>query len=242
MRKLVVMMSVIALFVLPTPADAQQVERSMVEPKGEVIWEVPMAFKKVAITFDDGPHPLYTPQILQILKSYNAKATFFLTGERIERFPDLVKREVKEGHEIGNHSFSHPNFGSLSLRDIEKEISTTEELLLQFQPSTQPKLFRPPGGDLSIPVLGLMKEMDLMPILWSWHQDPRDWAGRSSEAISAHVLDNIHNGDIILLHDSGGNREETVKALETILSALTEKGYQFVTVQELMETDPIFGF
>ncbi|MHC8522089.1 polysaccharide deacetylase family protein [Rossellomorea sp. H39__3] len=93
-----------------------------------------------------------------------------------------------------------------------------------------------------MPVLGLMKEMDLMPILWSWHQDPKDWAGRSSEAISAHVLDNIHNGDIILLHDSGGNRKETVKALETILSALTDKGYQFVTVQELMETDPVFGF
>ncbi|WP_430493776.1 polysaccharide deacetylase family protein [Rossellomorea marisflavi] len=242
MRKWLVMVSMMILIMLPAPADAQQVERSMVEPKGEVIWEVPMPFKKVAITFDDGPHPVYTPQILQILKSYDAKATFFLTGERIERFPDLVKREVKEGHEIGNHSFSHPNFGSLSLRDIEKEISTTEELLLQFQPGIRPKLFRPPGGDLSMPVLGLMKEMDLMPILWSWHQDPKDWSGRSSEAISAHVLENIHNGDIILLHDSGGNRKETVKALETILSALTEKGYQFVTVQELMETDPVFGF
>ncbi|MEW4325847.1 polysaccharide deacetylase family protein [Rossellomorea marisflavi] len=220
---------------------AQQIDRKTVEPQGDVIWEIPNRNNKVALTFDDGPDPVYTQEILKLLNKYEAKATFFLIGEKIKKFPYIVQQEIDAGHEIGNHSFSHPFFNTITKAQVDQEISNADSLIMKFKRhKPQLKLFRPPGGILSESDLQQIKRYEYKTIMWSWHQDPRDWDNRSSGEISSHVLTNIQSGDIILLHDSGGNRSETIKALEQILIKLNDE-YEFVTISDLLTSNPVFG-
>ncbi|MEW4223120.1 polysaccharide deacetylase family protein [Rossellomorea marisflavi] len=228
-------------FVISQNCSAQQIDRKVIEPQGDVIWEMPNKHNKVALTFDDGPDPIYTQEILELLSKYNAKATFFLIGEKVKKFPYIVQQEINAGHEIGNHSFSHPFFNTITKAQVAHEISNADLLIQKFKNrNSQLKLFRPPGGILSESDLKEIKRKEYKTIMWSWHQDPRDWDNRSSNEISSHVLTNIQSGDIILLHDSGGNRSETIKALEQILIKLNDE-YKFVTISELLTSDPVFG-
>ncbi len=224
----------------------QQLDRPYYERKGDIIWDIPMKKKMVAITFDDGPHPVYTPQILDVLKKYDAHSTFFLLGAHMKKYPEIVNREVAEGHEIGNHTYSHPSFHNIPESSLIDEVQTTQHLIDTFQHLSgtfQPrkmKLFRPPGGVLNKQIINTLTNDNYKIILWSWHQDTKDWTNNGVQNIANHVLSNVQNGDIILLHDSGGNRTQTVQALQIILPELQKKGYTFVTVGELLQNHPKF--
>ena len=192
--------------------------------------------KLIALTFDDGPDEDYTPQVLDILKKYNIKATFFTVGEKVEWHPEIVKRQYEEGHEIGNHTFTHINVCHRGYDDIYKEISQTQEAIKKVI-GIEPKIFRPPYRAINKEMCSIVKEKDMNVILWS-ELDPRDWSNPGVYYISNTILTKVKNGNIILLHDYNNKRastSQTIQALDTVIPALKEKGYKFVTVSELIE-------
>jgi len=196
-----------------------------------VIHSVVSEEKYVSVTFDDGPHPTKTAEILDILKEYNVKATFFVVGENAERYSSLIEREYNEGHEIGNHTFTHANLRRMKYQAILNEIKETEDVIYEIT-ETRPKLLRPPGGNYNDDVLTVSDSEDYDIICWSI--DTRDWAHTPSDSISETVLSQVKNGDIILFHDFIAKNSPTPEALRKIIPALQEEGYTFVTVSELL--------
>ncbi len=188
---------------------------------------------KIAITFDDGPHKTKTPEILDILKEHQVPATFFVVGSCVEAYPDIIRRELSEGHEIGNHTFSHFSLVSGDMKKMEDEILKTEQALFENL-EYRPKLFRPPEGVCNEGIASVAASLDYSVILWNI--DTRDWAHTSKDDIVNMVLRNIESGDIILFHDAVIGESHTAEALEVIIPALKEEGYQFVTVSELIGT------
>ncbi len=185
---------------------------------------------KIALTFDDGPHPIYTEQILDILDKYNVKATFFLLGQNAKSYPWLVEREIKSGHEIGNHTFTHGHLSEMSSEEIITEINKCEELIYEIC-EYHTKLFRPPEGVLPIAIRRYAREDDYTVVLWSI--DTYDWARENVDAIKNNILSNITPGDIILMHDYVPE-SITPQALEIIIPLLLDEGYEFVTISELI--------
>lgn len=195
----------------------------------------------VALTFDDGPGAEYTPMILDILKEKNVKATFFLVGKHVEKYPDIAKRIVAEGHEVGNHTYSHKEMFPASRKRVIKEIVKCEEAIEKVT-GVRPVLFRPPRGIYSDAVRKIVLEMGYTMILWSI--SAVDWAGTPARAIAARVKRYVKPGAIILFHDNGAllkseghSRMNTVKALPKIIDDLRTKGYQFVTVSQLLSLE-----
>ena len=191
------------------------------------------AEKCVALTFDDGPHPKYTPIILDILDKYNAKATFFVIGTNAEKYPEIIRRESESGHEIGNHTYSHPDLKKINASDFMDEITRTNGIIEKIT-GKKPRLFRPPGGYLNNIIVEKVSAQNGISVLWSWRQDTKDWACPSSDCIVTGVLSNLRDGDVILFHDYNANSSPTPEALERILKKLSSQGYKFVTVSELM--------
>jgi peptidoglycan-N-acetylglucosamine deacetylase len=202
------------------------------------------ARKKIAISFDDGPDPRWTPKILDILKEKNAPALFFVIGDQANRWPDILKREYAEGHEIGNHTFTHPKFDQISQMQIRWELNLTQRLI-ESTLGVKSILFRPPYGidhqpeyAEEVAQLPLVQEMGYLIV--GQRIDPDDWSmpdGKNSlpaKDIVASVLRQADRGNIILLHDGGGDRAQTVAALPQIIDALRAKGYQFVSVADLI--------
>ncbi|CAH2714127.1 Peptidoglycan-N-acetylglucosamine deacetylase [Neobacillus rhizosphaerae] len=216
-----------------TNANAGMIKRKQVEPTGQVVWDVTTKKKVIALTFDDGPNPIYTPQVLAVLEKYNANATFFQIGNRMERYPEVVQQVVEAGNELGNHSMTHPYENKVGFQQMHFEIIQAERIIQKYQPN-HPKLFRPPGGYLDNDLLQEAKRQGYKVVLWSYHQELKDWSLPGAPVIANHVIRHARNGDIILLHDGGGDRSQTVEALKIFLPALKEKGYQFVTVSELL--------
>lgn len=192
------------------------------------------AGKYVALTFDDGPHPKYTPEILDILKENDAKATFFVIGKNAKNYPELILREKEEGHEIGNHTYSHPDMKGISVDKAVEEIMLTQDTISEIT-GIRPTLFRSPGGIFSDELVLMLESIECKPVLWSWRQDTRDWSLPSVKTVVNTVLNNINDGDIILFHDYNMKGSPTPEALKIILPKLKEMGYNFVTVSELIE-------
>lgn len=190
------------------------------------------AGKNVAITFDDGPSKKYTEKILDILNKYNVKATFFTVGKNAEENPELLRRIHQEGHEIGNHTYSHPQMRDLSVEEINSEIVKTQEIIYDITGIT-PVLFRPPGGYLSNNIVESAVSNKCTPVLWSWRQDTLDWKCPAVDSVVSTVITNIRNGDIILFHDFNSGNSPTPCALEIIIPKLIDMGYKMVTVSEL---------
>lgn len=217
-----------------TAEDAPRKGRAYYEQRGGVVWEVPTAEKVIALTFDDGPDAEDTAQILDLLKLYEAKATFFLVGNKVERFPELVKREVAEGHELANHTYNHTYFkrnGSIS--KLKQDIQRAEEVI--YAASGQKcRLFRPPGGFYNDKLIQMAMNERYTVVMWSWHQDTRDWDTPGVDKIISKVLGNARSGDIVLFHDYVEGKSQTVDALKEILPELKKRGYRFVTVSELL--------
>lgn len=208
--------------------------REYYEERGEIVWEVPTADKLVAFTFDDGPDGRLTPEILRLLKQFEAKATFFVVGDKVLRHPEIVQAELEEGHEVGNHTFHHPSLQKISTPQMLEEISSTQEAVMQAI-HQRPTLFRPPGGWYNDTVVNITKRNRMRIVLWSWHQDTWDWAKPGVGRIVNKVLRNVRSGDIILMHDYVHNSNQTVEALKIILPELRRQGYRFVTVSELLK-------
>ena len=181
--------------------------------------------KYVALTFDDGPSGKYTRALLEGLYDRGAKATFLLCGYRIKDYPDITQRILEEGHEIGCHGYSHKNMAQLSRRDIASELIDMEALLPE---GYRPRFLRPPGGCCSDPVRQVA-EVRQMSIL-GWSVDPRDWATQDVSAIEKNVLEQVRDGDIVLLHDM---TDSSVKAALEIVDVLLDQDYEILTVSEL---------
>ena len=196
------------------------------------------AGKFIALTFDDGPHPVYTVQILDILKANEAKATFFVIGKNAENYPDLVKHAYNDGHEIGNHTYSHPDMNRISVDCAVEEILKTQKVIENIT-SHKPTLFRAPGGIFSDELVIEVEELECKPILWSWKQDTKDWCNVTVNSIVNNVVNNLQNGDIILFHDYNVKGSPTPMALEILLPKLKNLGYSFVTVSELLELNQV---
>ena len=195
---------------------------------------------QVALTFDDGPDPRWTPKILDILKSANVKAAFFVVGVNAERYPKLVRRIVNEGHEIGNHSYYHSNLAECGPEHIRLELNATQ-LLIEAVSGRATTLFRPPyAADTSpsqlselIP-LQIAEELNYLVVLESI--DPQDWARPGSDIILQRIKQQRRDGSIILLHDAGGDRSQTVEALPRILDWLHTRGDTVVSLGTLLGT------
>ncbi len=187
--------------------------------------------KLVALTFDDGPHAKHTEEILDTLENYGIKATFFVVGTNAERFPELVKRISECGHEIGNHTYSHPNMKSISHDELTRELSKNDELLFSIT-GIHTSLFRPPCGEISDSVSSIAEDGAYKLVLWDI--DTRDWEHTSKKTIVDKVTKNVKPGAIILMHDFIGGETHTPEALSEIIDALISDGYEFVTVSELM--------
>lgn len=224
---------IICFMMTPLHVEAKKIKRDKVEAQGDIVWEVPTSHKVMALTFDDGPNPVFTPEILDILNQYHVQATFFVVGNRMQENPAIMQRIVAEGHEIGNHTMTHRYSNKASIEQMKQEIIETERYIDKWQPNA-PRFFRPPGGYMSEELLTLTKEEGYKTILWSWHQDTRDWSSPGVYAIANHVLKHARNGDIVLMHDGIYNKSQTIRALKIILPALLQKGYDFVTVSELL--------
>ena len=205
--------------------------------------------KQVAITFDDGPDPEWTPKILDVLKQKKATATFFLIGIQTDKFSGLAKRIYAEGHTIGNHTFTHPDVSGISTGYMKVELNLTERLFASMM-GIRATLMRPPYAideepDTSDQVRPLEIPQEMGYITVGNRIDPNDWSDnprRSAEQISAYVLshlppcklENLRCGNIVLLHDGGGNRAETVRALPMIIDGIRAKGYEIAPVYELL--------
>ncbi len=188
----------------------------------------------IALTFDDGPHPQYTQEILDILDRYDIRATFFLIGSCAEQYPDLVAKEVEKGHEIGNHTYSHLKLYQSSTSTLKEELAKTDGILSSL---TQQKisLFRPPEGYCSKSIAAVTEDFGYKVILWNI--DTRDWAHTPTEKIVSHVKKNVKSGDILLFHDYIAKNSPTPRALEVLIPFLLSEGYRFVTVSELISCD-----
>lgn len=190
--------------------------------------------KKVALTFDDGPDSVYTPQILDILKENGVKATFFLIGNRANLFPEMVKRIIQEGHVVGNHSMTHPDIMKLDKTQTKDEIFHCEEALAKLI-GYKTALFRSPYGSLDPDKVKEIKEYNYKII--AWNVDSLDWESLSAEQVKKNILENVKSGSIILQHSSGSTQENlsgTVSALGDVIKTLKQEGYQFITVPELL--------
>ncbi len=212
-------------------------------PSGYVIRYYGKAEKKLALTFDDGPDPQWTPQILDILKARKVPATFFVIGDNAEANPALVRRIMADGHEIGNHTFTHPDLSDTPEQAVELELNANQRLF-QALTGRSTRLFRPPYISDSQPtdideIIPVQIAQRLGYITVGQHVDPDDWRLPGVDKIISRVLDQIHSnnpeisGNIILLHDYGGDRSETIAALPTIIDKLRAQGYRFVLVSDL---------
>ncbi len=197
--------------------------------------------KKVVLSFDDGPDPEWTPKVLDVLKQYDVKGVFFTIGLEAEKYPSILKRTYREGHEIGNHTFTHPDISSISPEYARIELNLTERLLAA-KLGIKPVLFRPPYSidqepDTADEVRPLALTQSMGYITVGDKIDPDDWRDNprpTPEQITQSILNQLGKGSIILLHDGGGNRTNTIKALPMIITQVRARGYEFISVHELL--------
>jgi peptidoglycan/xylan/chitin deacetylase (PgdA/CDA1 family) len=208
--------------VLNAPAFAGTVVRQVHLPAGE---------KLIALTFDDGPWPLTTDEVLGILQQYNARATFFWVGKNLARYPQLAQRVVEAGHAVGDHTWSH-RYAPVSPAAAAREIDSTAALIAR-DTEVSTRLFRPPGGNLKNGLTRYALSRGYTVVMWSVSSadtDPKaPWT-----AFADNVLKGARPGSIVLMHDGGGDRRRTVEALPVILAGLQRRGYRFVSVPELL--------
>lgn len=189
---------------------------------------------KIALTFDDGPNVEYTPQVLEVLKQHKVPATFFVMGNRAEKYPEIVQRIVREGHVIGNHTWIHPDLRKVSQSRLINEIQQTEDVIHRFT-GLRMGLMRPPYGELSQETIEELKNMKYKAINWS--VDSVDWRDKDVDQILINSLPSVRQGGILLFHDSSGenqSRAATVEALPELIYTLKMQGYEFVTIDELL--------
>lgn len=234
-RCIVAIWSAFALNAIPIANAETKHDRFYFERLGYAHWQVKTEEKVVALTFDDGPDPTYTPKVLHLLDEYHDHGTFFVIGRKVEQFPNITREIYEFGNEIGNHTYTHSHLRHMTAEVLRKEMSQTATAIRDAT-GQSPSCFRPPRGfynDLSVRTA---HQAGYSVILWSWDEDSRDWETPGVQKIVQTVIDHLHPGDIILLHDGTGNNKQTVSALHTILPLLHQRGYKSVTVTKLLES------
>ncbi|TBL67904.1 polysaccharide deacetylase family protein [Paenibacillus thalictri] len=196
--------------------------------------KAPHSRQKAALTFDDAPDDKYTPQVLDILKKYNVKATFFVVGSRAEKHPGMVKRMVQEGHIVGNHSYNHALFPKLDDDTFKHQINKTDDIINKLT-GYNPKFFRPPYGEISESQLNWAASRNILVV--NWNVDSQDWRQVNEQRVIHNVMKDVKPGCIILQHSAGGPGQDlsgTVKALPSIIEQIRAKGISLVTLPELL--------
>ncbi len=206
--------------VLPSQFKGTMLRQATLEPK----------HKAIALTFDDGPWPKTTTQILDILKKNNIKATFFWVGRYLQTYPELGKQVAAAGHAIGNHTWSH-QYIKYNEDGAAREIDRTSSLIEEVT-GVKTSMFRPPGGILNNGLTAYAQKKNYAVIMWS--ADSLDWRA-ATQSLMDNVMRQANSGGIVLMHDGGGNRSRTVQALPDIIARLRKEGYKFVTVPELLQ-------
>lgn len=186
----------------------------------------------IALTFDDGPSPEFTPKILALLNRYHARATFFVLGTEVAHFPKIVRDLVKQGSVVANHGYNHVNYFQLGVQGTARDAGKLATLLKEKAIPTVP-YYRPPYGNTNKRLIAYMEKHGYTVTLWSI--DTRDWAMPGTSFITRKVLSNAKPGSIVLMHDGGGNRTQTVRALAAILPTLESEGYKFVTLPQYVK-------
>jgi peptidoglycan-N-acetylglucosamine deacetylase len=219
-----------------TPATSQPVGASqpvqtrhletVAPPNGQPLHRLTDGPRVIALTIDDGPSPIYTPQILRLLSRYGITASFSMIGRNVAANPGLAREVARAGHVIVNHTWTHANLPMLAPVAVADQMNRASDSIARAT-GTRPTMFRAPYGAWSPAVLARCRQMRLMPLDWS--VDPRDWARPGVGAIAANILRNTRTGSIILEHDGGGNRAQTVAALTYVLPRLLDQGYHFRT-------------
>ncbi|UFJ43354.1 polysaccharide deacetylase family protein [Brevibacillus humidisoli] len=198
----------------------------------EPIHRIDTQKKIVALTFDDGPDPTYTPLILETLHKNGVPATFFVLGSQVDKYPSILQWMRKAGHEIGNHGYEHHDLNKLTEQQVYDEIKRTERAVLQ-KAGVFTQYYRPPGGVITHDVRNAVQSSGYDMIYWS--VDPRDWSlKRTASVIINSVKQNVTPGDIVLFHDGGLNQKQTLAALQQLITDLRSQGYKFVTISQLL--------
>ncbi|MBM3463224.1 MAG: polysaccharide deacetylase family protein [Armatimonadetes bacterium] len=195
-------------------------------------------FRAVALTFDDGPSPDWTPRVLDVLKKNQVKGTFFMVGKSVEQHPDLVRRIVAEGHVVGSHSFSHRCMPLLDQKSLEEEIDRAAEAIEKVT-GQKPRYFRPPWGMYNRAVLDALRKRGYLTVLWT--RSSQDWRNPGADVVHALSTQNPELGEIVLFHDGGNypsslgmSREQTVDSLTPIIETYERQGYQVKTIEEMV--------
>lgn len=183
----------------------------------------------VALTFDDGPHPSLTAKLLDTLSKHNVKATFYVTGENVSRYPHLIRRMVQEGHEVGNHTYTHPNLTKLSDAQIRSQLDRTVTAIVSAA-GIKPRTFRPPYAAMTSRQRAWVNSEYGYPIIF-WDVDPQDWKDRNTQIVKSRILNKARKGSILLLHDIHAT---SVAAVPQTINGLLAKGFKFVTVSQLL--------
>lgn len=187
--------------------------------------------KKVALTFDDGPWPRQTDAVLRVLASEGVPATFFLIGKQVKAHPEIVRRVVQAGHAVGNHTYHHVDLAATDGERLAREIAGTNRAISAAS-GVEPRWLRPPGGAIDADAYRAAADQHLRVVLWT--VDPQDWRnGKTAAQIEADVVRSVRPGAVILLHDGGGDRSQTIAALPGIIKKLRARGYEFVPLSQL---------
>jgi len=231
--RVLIVLALVVVSVIYTQTTRYDIVSVFLNTKRELpIYSVETDEKKIAISFDAAWGAEYTDEILEILKKRNIKATFFLVGFWVDKYPEKVKRIASEGHEIGNHSTTHPHMSQLSSQQIRMEIETTQKKIEELAGDRAVKLFRPPFGDYNDRLILICREMGFYPI--QWDVDSLDWKEYGVEHMFNQVTKKVRNGSIVLFHN---NAKYIVQALPLILDHLLKEGYTIVPISELIYKD-----
>ena len=204
---------------------------------GPTVTSEPLKHKVVALTYDDGPNPPYTDEIVEYLHTEQVPATFFVVGIAVAAHPESVRREVRYGNALGNHTWDHAHLVLLSRAHVQRELTSTEDEIRRVT-GVKTTMFRPPFGARDFTIIKVAHQLGYQVIMWSVPL-PADWARPPPDVIASRVLKYVKDGSIIVLHDGNrgksADRKNTVEATKIIVSALKKEGYKFVTVPELMK-------
>lgn len=187
----------------------------------------------VAFTFDDGPDPIYTPQLLEMFREAGGKATFFMIGSQIDANPDIARRVYAEGHEIGNHTDSHPNLTEIEPDEIVSELTRCAQKIGEITGELV-RTFRPPYIGYNDNVYAIVQEHFGYPAIGAMNMQANDWSNPGVEHIVAESRDHVSAGSILIFHDGWGDRSQTVEAVRQLIQLAVERGIQLVTVSELL--------
>ena len=208
------------------PAKPPRRSRRHRNEPGEIVYNVRDGRQGIALTIDDGPNPEYTPQVLRLLEKYNVTATFSMIGLEVAAYPGLVRDVAAAGHKIANHTWSHLDLAALAPVSVTDQMTRATAAIHKVT-GREPALFRAPYGAWSPVVLEQCERDGMTPLDWS--VDPRDWSRPGVSSIVSNIMRNTRTGSIILEHDGGGNRAQTVAALKIVIPRLLDAGYHFGT-------------